>query len=253
MGNLLFPIARALAGERERGGVFVYPTMRQVKIGPILRGEIDKRTYGDVLRPRTAADWRIWAASHLAKSVDEHAAPGAAYGDHRVVYEGLGRYFLPIAEHAQLMRDWLGANARLSAQLTQPYDIAVHVRLADFIDDDGSHDGFNIRQSWGWYRSALNEARIRSGKDNPSIRLFADVPATAILPEIGAESAVVDASGNALTAMMNLSRAAIVVTSRSTFSMWGTFLGECTSIWNGRMNVAEYYPVTPGRDIFVHA
>lgn len=257
LGNLLFPIARALIGRQIHGGTFVYPTMRQVKIGPVLRGEIDKRTYGDVLRPRRTSDWREWAAAHLVRAAGEHALPaggGANPGaDARIVYEGLGDYFLALAGHAPMVRQWLAANGQFSGLLAEDYDIAVHVRLADFTDDDGSHDGFNIRQPWTWYRAALDEARRRSGKDAPTIRLFADVAPAQALSGIGTEGATVDAAGNALTAMMNLSRARILVTSRSTFSMWGAFLGNCTAIWNGRMDVARYFPVAAGRDIVVSA
>ncbi|MES2096936.1 MAG: hypothetical protein V4459_09255 [Pseudomonadota bacterium] len=250
LGNMLFPIARALVGQHRIGGTFVYPTMRQVKFGPMLRGETDKRTYGNILRSRTMREWRDWAAARVAPSIDEQDTSIDARAARCIVYHGLGDYFLPIAPYAPLVRDWLIANGRFSASLAEPYDIAIHVRMGDFVDQtEDAHEGFNLRQPWAWYRTALDEARRVSGKKQPTIRLFSDVAPVVALREIASTGAVVDTSGNALTAMLNLSKARIIVTSRSSFSMWAAFLGESISIWNGRMDVARYFPFDDRRDI----
>ena len=70
-GNLLFPIARALNEAQIQKGIFVRPTMLNLKIGPFLRHERDLRLYHNELKRRTANDWldffRINTFKHQVK------------------------------------------------------------------------------------------------------------------------------------------------------------------------------------------
>jgi hypothetical protein len=61
----------------------------------------------------------------------------------------------------------------------------------------------------------------------------------------------VDQSPDALNAMLNLSNARCVIASRSTFSMWGVFLGNTLGLWPRQFDLAAVFPIRPGRDIFV--
>jgi hypothetical protein len=250
LGNLLFPIARAIAGQCERGGTLVYPTMRQFKIGPYLRREADKRTYGDVLRHRTGYDWRNWLASQSLPAISERDAP-ADLNSGCICYEGMDGHFLSLLNYSEEIRAWIGENGRFKGSLAQPYNIAIHVRVSDFIDDDGTEDGFNVRQSWDWYKHAVDEARRLIGKTAPSIMLFTDIDAAEARAGLAVANVATDPSKNALTAMMNMAQSEIIVTSRSTFSMWGAFLGNSAAIWNSKMAVSRYFPVREGQDFFV--
>src|SRR5689334_20396259 len=52
LGNLLFPWARCVVACRDRHLIPVAPTWPQIKLGPWLRGELDKRTYAGLFLPR---------------------------------------------------------------------------------------------------------------------------------------------------------------------------------------------------------
>jgi len=250
LGNLLFPIARAIGGVESLGGEMVFPTMAQVKIGTLLRRERDGRFYSDIFRSRTAAEWKNWLAAKSVHAVDE----GAPIDDAQTCvmrYKGLGDYFLPLAPHQAQVTRWITSNARLKGAITQPFDIGVHVRMADFIDDDGVETGFNVRQSWDWYAQAIDQARRDCGSATAQVTLFTDVDPQSALENLGLQSAnvVLDPSGNAITAILNLSKARVLVTSRSTFSMWARFLGEGRAIWHHRMDVKRFMQVDPARDV----
>ena len=249
LGNLLFPIARALIGQREFGGTFVHPTIRQFKVGTYLRGEKDKRTYGGVIRPRSGDEWRAWMQSVRAPKVEE-GAPVAADGV-TICYSGLRRQFHDIAGRCDLIGAWLRENTVRTDASSAPYDVALHVRQGDFQVASTEGAGRNVRQSFGWYRLALELARDLLAKRDAEIRLFTDGDARQVQRELDVEQLTVDASPNALASMNSMSRARVIVTSRSSFSMWAAFLGEMPAIWDSKMNLGEVFPARKGLDHFV--
>lgn len=250
LGNLLFPIGRALVGRELLGGTFVYPTMRQFKIGPYLRRELDKRTYGRVLRGRTVAEWRAWLSARSLPSVGEDTRT-VPEGPATVCYEGVRRYFHDLQGHGELMRGWLSANAYPGRAETRPFDIAIHVRLGDFAVRAAAGGNPSIRLPMDWYRSALKEARGLAGTMSPSIVLFTDGEVEAVRRELELAGIGFDVSRDALSAILRLSCARVLVASRSTFSMWGTFLGEGAAVWDGRFDLATFFPRRLGRDVTI--
>lgn len=250
LGNLLFPISRALIGQVLHGGGFVYPTMRQIKIGPVLRGERDRRTYGDILRDRSRTEWRSWLLARGRPSVSEVEFDGSRQ-DATVRYQGLGRYFHDLQGHEPLIRRWLIENAR-RRDSAKPFDIGIHVRLGDFAAADPESSGNSVRQSFNWYRAAFEEARRISGAEAPSVVLFTDSDPRDVERELAIGPLVADRSDNALAAIMRMSRARVLIASRSTFSMWAAYLGAMPVIWDRRYDDrTRSFPLRPTLDHMV--
>jgi len=245
LGNLMFPIARALFGQTRHGGEFVYPTMRQVKLGPFLRFERDKRTYGGVLQPRSAREWQAWFAARRRRAVDEHEFDGTQTGV-TVRYAGIGRCFHDLDGPSELMRDWLVRNMR-GRPSAERFDIGIHVRLGDFVHansagDAGTQNGDNVRLSMEWYREAFEQARRILGVETPSVVLFTDSDPERVARDLGLREVAADRSQNALAAMLRLAQARLLVTSRSTFSMWAAYLGNAPAIWDRTYDRARWIP-----------
>ncbi|MER9419186.1 hypothetical protein NKI95_25035 [Mesorhizobium sp. M0306] len=246
LGNLLFPIARALIGQKVHGGVFVHPTLRQLKLGTFLRRERDTRTYGRVMRGRTGAEWRDWAQAQWYPKVDEDAYRGEM--GVTVRYSGLKGYFHELTGHREVVSAWLKDTVRSAGGIDDPYDIGLHIRLGDFAQSDSTQGGNNVRLSFDWYRAALGEARRLLGTATPRITLFTDGKADFVNRELGVQHLAIDPSGNALTAMHNLSRARVVIASRSTFSMWAVYLGGMPAIWDAKFDLQCSFPERSGLD-----
>lgn len=247
LGNLLFPIARAILGAERLGGVMVHPTLRQAKLGPILRGEPDKRLYGDVLRHRSLRDMAVWLRAGLVAQIDEGEEATAPAGDVAVRYAGMARYFHDLAGGEATVRRWIETHARQRGAVQTDYDIAVHVRLGDFASAGGSTA--NTRLTLDWYADAIDLARRTLGGAAPTIMLFTDGAAAELAPLQARFAMMPDPGRNALTSIRNISRARILIASRSTFSMWGAYLGDVPAIWDATFDHTPFLPDRGGLDL----
>ncbi|WP_288141904.1 alpha-1,2-fucosyltransferase [Mesorhizobium sp.] len=247
LGNLMFPIARALIGQARWGGVFVPPTLRQIKFGTYVRREADKRTYGQLLKHRTSEDWMNRFRVIRTTKVDETRFGGQRYGSSTVVYEGLGNFFHDIADNHEIIGGWIFKNSRVILDDLEKIDIAVHVRRGDFTHANGA--GASIRIPDEWYVEAVREAGKLLGTAKPRCVIFSDGPASQVEGLSRQLNAVIDDSPNALASLMAMSRGKVIVTSRSTFSMWAALLGRQIAIWDKHFESSKYWPNRPCLDV----
>lgn len=247
LGNLLFPVARAVIGRETLGGRVVVPTMRQVKIGTFLRRERDKRTYGKIFRPRERSEWVDWARACSGKYQEENDE--SAFKS-VIRYQGMGRQFHDLTGHADIVSDFLLSVSRRSAN-TEPYDIAMHIRLGDFAEANTTDTKQNKRLTFDWYLEALEVVRQHLGSGKLRCVLFTDHDPVSLIDKLGIESFAPEPPGNALTTIFALSRAHVIIASRSTFSLWGNYLGNSHAFWPKSFNLGQYKPVDPRFDHFV--
>lgn len=237
LGNLLFPIARAVIGAERMGGAVVRPTIRQFKLGTFLRNESDKRTYGDVFRHRSARELLLWARAAAVTQLVEGAT--IPLHDAAIRYGGTARYFHDLEGCETAVRHWIDGNARYNGVLDTTCDIAVHVRLGDFATGSGND---NVRIPLGWYAEAIELAKHTINVATPRIAIFSDGTPDELAELHQRYSMTPDPGRNALTSMRNISRARILVASRSTFSMWGAFLGGIPAIWDSTFDRSPFFP-----------
>jgi hypothetical protein len=240
LGNLLFPWARAKLLSRQHGYRFVAPTWPQLKLGPALRGELDRRNYFSLFKvgPEDLSGLhRLWVLlTH--KRVPENASVHAGAGD-IVVTTGLGGLFDGLLEHSAFLRDELTAilaNNRMP-QLTKAYAseeaIAVHVRYGDFsaVDQQVSKNGgANRRQPIEWYVAAVGAVRKQLG-EGVHVNVFSDARDEELSPLISLPKVRRVQGNNAIEDILLISNHKIFIASGSTFSMWASFLGQIPTIW----------------------
>lgn len=247
LGNLLFPIARAFEGQRQIGGTFVMPTMRQIKIGPVLRFERDKRTYGEIFRPRSSREMAIWARAITAAKVSEvHAAQSAKV----IAYSGMADQFRALPDDSSSFRAFLHQTSRYPV-LEARYDIAIHFRKGDFVAPAESHARQSVQLPVGWYRKAYDQARDWLGKDQPNAILFTDGNPVATADELGIDTLAFEPPGNALTSLLAMSQAKVLIPSRSTFSLWAQYLGKSTAFWPKGFDLGQYKHLSASHDRWV--
>lgn len=244
LGNLLFPILRAVIGAQQLGGRAVYPTIPQFKLGTLLRNERDKRFYTDIARGRRAGEWADWAKARLARPVFDEAQAHAATDKGLIVYSGLKNYFHDLAGHDDLVRGWFTSNIRLPKAALPDYDIAMHIRLGDFAQGTGT----NTRTPFDWYGRALEQGGQMLGLAAPRLLVFTDGDFGEVRKGLGRDDLEFDQSPHAGAALARMASAKLLIASRSTFSMWGAVLGGVPTIWNRDFDLAAFYPMRQGLD-----
>lgn len=221
--------------------------MRQIKIGTYLRMERDKRTYGDILRHRKWREMAAWLRAQYGLSSQEQIELDGA----KVIrYSGMLRQFHDIDCSGLLIRNELTALARKKPD-TGRFNIAMHVRLGDFAPAHNDATEQSTRIPMDWYRKAFAQALELRGSGQIRGILFSDEDPRRVIDELGLEGFVPEPPGNALYSMLLMAQADILIGSRSTFSLWGQFLGDSHAIWPREFNLSKYKPVCPIKDQFV--
>ena len=245
LGNLMFPIARALAAQNEMGGIFVFPTMRQIKVGTILRREKDKRTYGELFRPRSMRETKDWIRARCLSK-----CPAAVANARVFCYRGLARQFYDIEGSRDVVRQFLEATSRFPV-LEPEIDLAIHVRLGDFAAPSATATLQSTQVPLSWYRDALHKARDIIGIRSIRSVLFTDEDPSTVISKLRVYDLKPEPQGNALTSLLLMSRAKVLIGSRSTFSLWGQYLGDSTAIWPRGFELERYKRPDPKKDIFL--
>jgi len=249
LGNLLFPIARALIAQNKMGGTLVLPTMRQVKIGPYIRREKDKRHYGDIFRRRSLQEISHWAHAKVLRKRLENESDTAA----RVIrYVGLGRQFHDLRGYEELVRRFLEERSQYPVfNVDVDLDIAIHVRLGDFSAPNASATKQGTQSPLDWYRSGYAKAQDILGVRHSRCILFTDENPNSVITKLGLKGITPEPVGNALTSLLLMSRAKVLIGSRSTFSLWGQYLGDTLAVWPKGFELSKYKHLDDGRDIYV--
>ncbi len=240
MGNLLFPWARAVVCHANSDGHLISPTWRNIKLGPWLRGETDKRTYGDVFKHRPLVKWLqdLKIKGRQLREISEHeyydiigiGNPTLPVSEPTlVVFEGMVGYFSNISGYGDLIRSTLRQECRISVD-PAPAHIAVHVRLSDFVTAAaGANQTYsrNTRVDLEWYESEIQRVK-ELYRDLPISVYTDDRECPGIRKLASLEGASVVTPTNALVDMLKMSEAAHIVLSTSTFSLWAAFLSKAT-------------------------
>jgi hypothetical protein len=241
LANCLIAWARASVLADRTGSRRIAATWPSLRIGPILRREKDVRLYAGLFVPEADAVTGIRKLDLLARrkrsvvalpNEIDRAEPGTIYvcDGSRIVPE----YFEGLFDHRDDLRRRLLAMTRQRwkdrAAANQGADIAVHVRLGDFLAAaPPGVPAFNVRIPVEWYRDRIERIRAEAGR-RLTVRVFSDGSDAELAPLLTMRDVERARGGNAIADILALSRSAILVSSGSTFSMWAAFLGEGASI-----------------------
>ena len=226
IGNLLFPWARAVVYSRKVGVPIIAPHWaRLTRIGPWLRGERYKRYYGgDFTNNGYIKGLRKWWLLHFKRN-------------QIFIEQGMKDRFLPFIEYQFEVKKEL--YSIVNPEIIQRSEeirgndggnyVAVHVRRGDF-------NQVGRRTEDEWFVRALSTAlELNEAKSCSAIRVFSDgypEELRFLLERFTTERIVVMPKAPAIQDILMLSNAKVLVCSpRSTFSMWGVFLGQMPSVW----------------------
>ncbi len=257
LGNLLFAWARCIVFTRRYNLTPIWPTWAQIKLGPILRRETDKRFYHNLFLnpPGYISGLRKLRLLKQLRRISEdefeqRLLNGIEPEEHLLVeFEGMQGYFSKMLNDHQTVYSELLRMTRSRHKLALPGPlttaIAVHVRLGDFAVSSvpvGQRKGAaNFRIPISWYVEKIKQVREVIGQEIP-VWVFSDGK-DAELDCLLLLSGVKRMSfGSSIADLLAMARSSILIASGSTFSMWASYLGRMSVIWYpGEMRQRLYY------------
>jgi hypothetical protein len=132
-----------------------------------------------------------------------------------------------------------------------PAPIAIHVRRGDFVQRTHYADMMNTDNSvlpLEWYIDALQAVRSVTGRATPAY-VFSDGTGDELAPLLALPAVRRMDFGSGLGDMLGLSRSRLLIASGSTFSMWGSYLGQVPAIWHPRKLLQHVLIEHPEREI----
>ena len=255
LGNMLFPWARFVVQTRAFRLTPITPTWPQLKLGPWLRHERDKRLYCGLFEPRQE---EVRGSKKLrlltfVRRADESSLRSDVpkNGDRIVVFEGVNGYFAGIAEEHDFVWEQLLRITRAQHQTALTFSfagsISVHVRLGDFRQaksaDDLVYGRGNMRLPLTWYRHVIERIREHLGRLAP-VFVFSDDHDAELRPLLQMPDTRRLSFGSSIGDLIALSRANVLVASNSTFSMWASYLGRPPAIWHKGLLRQGFYGIS---------
>jgi hypothetical protein len=222
LANRLFPWARAVV-HSTLAHIPMLPTRwLQLKIGPLVRGERDRRLYAGLF------DREPWAINRtlghalggrrLLPEPSDLSTPGhSPYRRSVIVFSGVSDYFERLVQHRALVRDRLRVISRFGIPpIDRPPPVIAHVRRGDLAAKWRTPDE--------WYLAAARLLRC-CGYDR-EVGIVSDGTDAELRPLLD-EGFILIRGRNALEDLWTLSSANVLLGSGvSTFSSWATYLGD---------------------------
>ena len=244
LGNMLFPWARAVIFAERHTLPILSVQWTQPKIGPLLRGERDKRLYTGLFTSQGyIRGLRKWALLASCPKVSECDGTGVErilrVGRGMVVFQGMEGMFQPLLGHHALVRrrleEMLTPSIRRLVEADRQRDcIAMHVRRGDMnllahgqLFPNGQ---CNRAQPIEWFAAVAQQ--LHAWLPGMPIRVFSDGTDDQLAPLLRLGGVARAPNNPSIVDILLMARARLLVpTSDSTFSMWSAYLGQLPAIW----------------------
>ena len=245
LGNRLFPWARCRVYSLKHAVPMLPVRWFQMKVGPMLRGESDRRLYHGLFRKDRE---RIPRWEHLAISLFGHRVSEPEdldwtppMDDRRrcvVVFEGERDHFQRLRGWHQVLHEQLTAMTRDkwlvgNLHLGTTYPIGIHVRCGDFLRPKSAAELYTsggVRTPLEWFVESLRWIREQVGEAVGAFVVSDGKPAE-LEPLLAEPNVIRLNSGSAVGDLLSLAKASVLIASGgSSFSGWACFLGQMPTV-----------------------
>lgn len=249
LGNSLFTYGRALVLAEKYNLQLISPTWNSIKLGTLLRREMDARSYRDLFDKPTGVTGlkkqylltvvRKYPESAIASLVEAQSNNKIIRSSAIIECTGHEGFFEKLIGYSTLIKE------NLYAMLTEKNieninkndlsdGIVVHIRMGDFqtvpSDLRQIKPWSNYRLPLLWYSTIIDKIREYIGSNIP-VYVFTDGNTDELAEIFCKENVSHVFAGNSISDIMALSTGAVLIGSGSSFSMWAAFLGGMPSIW----------------------
>ena len=242
LANMLFVWARARVACDTLNAAMIPPQwFKPFRVGPLLRREKSFRYYLQDFRPSNFSPWKKIRLLTFAVKFSEEEIKNFYLEytninqDCVVIIEGNKEHFYPILSKRDLIYQSLidissDMVKNSFEKMKQENYIGVHVRRGDF-------KIVNQMIPIDWYVKTCRFTRHLVG-ESVAIKIFSDASKSELKDLLNLPNTTLAEGNPALLDIFLLSNSKILIgTSMSTFSLWASYLGGCTTIWS---------PLSPG-------
>jgi hypothetical protein len=244
LGHGLLAWGRCVVWAHECDASIIAPQWLRLRIGPYIRGERDKRFYyGLFHRGRQIGGVRRAHLLTFAERLDANSCrPSSDFCPTRdaiVVFSNAyadneGKYFHELVGRSKIVREALldMTRPRFHPSRAIPSHIALHVRGGDFSSTDVEalkKGGRNVRLPIDWYVEMLRGLRKRLERVAPAI-VYSDCADVELAPLLSLPKVRRSDNLGAITDMLSIAGADVLISSNSGFSRWGAYLGDVPRI-----------------------
>jgi hypothetical protein len=275
LGNRLLTWARCRVFSETFSVPMLRPTWAQLKVGPLLRGETDWRTYHNLFRsaPDEVSGLRrlgvLLSARRLREPEPWRALGGAETRPRVIVFRGFEPGFRPlIGWHELLHRELLAMTCpRWTRTVRRSAQIGIHVRRSDFAPATSPEDFQRrgaLRTPIAWFLRTLRQMREAAGPVPAFV--VSDGPSADVAELLAEPSVELCRAGSAVGDLLQLATARFLIGSGgSSFSAWAAFLAQApvVTLPGGRLTwfglqadsplCAEYDPAAPSPEVLAQA
>jgi hypothetical protein len=260
LGHGLLAWGRSVVWARKNNATLIAPNWLQLRVGPYLRRERDKRFYYRLFRSgQQVGGIRRIALLLQAKRmrVEEcetltqpsHGTSDIIVEFHNAVADNEAKHFHEIFGHAQLVHAALldMTKPRYHPHSGEKPHIAVHIRGGDFAiaasPDQLLKGGHNLRLPVEWYTEMIQALRNTVRIEVPVI-VYSDCADMEIAPVLQLPNSKRSETRQSITDMLAMAQATVMISSGSGFSRWGSYLGQVPRIcYPGQRGVRVIGPV----------
>lgn len=225
LANCLFVVSRAYIIAKKNNWTLIDPTWGNLSFGPYLRRENDKRHYfGQFKKMGVSKIQKLFLLSVLKKSDSENLQLNSSS---IVLVQGLGNYFEDLLVGQVDVKSFIINSLRdkIKDQIDRvsfENIIGIHIRLGDFSSE--------MRTDINWYVRIVKDIFQIYGSKY-TFQVFSDGSDSELVSLLSLPSVERVFYGNAISDILALSRCRLIIGSDSTFSAWGSYLGQVPVIF----------------------
>ncbi len=237
LANMLIPWAECFLWCQDQGIKQVAPFWRKFRLGPYLRGERDKRQYHRLFIDKgkisglkriilllTAKQIPFENYRLLGKTKQISKTTLVCFSD----MNHLGRL---IGRHEQVLNELFCITRPQYWPIGIPKNyIGIHIRMGDFPQKSDSGSQIYFRQPLTWYIEALKQLRS-SLNSNLTAIIFSDGSISELQTILNIENVIRSPFNTSITDLLAIAKSTVIITSRSSFSLFGAYLGQVPSVW----------------------
>lgn len=228
LANCLFIYARAIILSNKYNAAIINPSWIQFNIGPYLRGEKDKRHYNGLFKSfgikNVKKQWFLLTKKMFSETSDPHTIDKGI-----IRVDGLKNYFADLHFQSDVVKEHLLSIVNESAfnsygNISTKF-VGIHIRLGDYDIDS--------RTSFEWYLKIMDFIHLNCDS-NIEFLVFSDGTADQLADIINYPNTKLVFFGSAIADILVLSKAQFIIASDSTFSAWGSYLGQVPILFQKR-------------------